>query len=61
MPLSRIFNVEICVQCYSRKFPNLQYIGGSYMSAPFLFNLLTRRGKEIKCNACLAFYHTFSQ
>ena len=33
---------------------------GSYMSAHVLLNLLNELGKEIKCEACLAFYLFFA-
>ena len=34
--------------------------GGSNMSAHVLLNLLTSLGKEIKCEACRAFYFFFA-
>ena len=34
--------------------------GGSYMSAHILYNWLNKLRKEIKCDACWAFYHFFA-
>ena len=52
-------NVPTCFIVVILRSPNVLY-KGSYMSAHVLLHLSKKMGKEIKCEACQAFYLFFA-